>query len=70
MEGFEKNNLSFTVFDMSGQSRYRDIWQTYYHEVQAIIYVIDTTDHIRMAVCKEELSTVLGHKDMQVTTGW
>jgi hypothetical protein len=26
--------------------------QTYYHEVQAIIYVIDTTDHIRMAVCK------------------
>ena len=27
MEGFEKNNLSFTVFDMSGQGRYRDIWQ-------------------------------------------
>lgn len=26
IEQFEKNNIDFTIFDMSGQSRYRDMW--------------------------------------------
>ena len=29
-ERFRKNSIQFTVFDMSGQGRYRDLWQRYY----------------------------------------
>jgi ADP-ribosylation factor-like protein 6 len=47
VEEFTKNNISFTVFDMSGQGRYRNLWEHYYKDVQAIIFVVDTSDKIR-----------------------
>ncbi|OCT93881.1 hypothetical protein XELAEV_18011552mg [Xenopus laevis] len=53
--------LSFTVFDMSGQGRYRNLWEHYYKEGQAIIFVIDSSDKLRMVVAKEELETLLNH---------
>ena len=33
VEEFNKNGLAFTVFDMSGQGRYRNLWEHYYKEV-------------------------------------
>jgi ADP-ribosylation factor-like protein 6 len=30
VEKFETQNLAFTVFDMSGQGRYRNLWEHYY----------------------------------------
>jgi ADP-ribosylation factor-like protein 6 len=80
MEQFSRNNLKFTIFDMSGQSRYRNLWEVYYVDVQvsstsnikaqkctvgadlkthilyailqAVIFVIDSTDRLRMCVAK------------------
>eukprot|EP00762_Andalucia_godoyi_P000326 ANDGO_03044.mRNA.1 ADP-ribosylation factor-like protein 6 len=63
VEQFTKNNVSFTVFDMSGQGRYRNLWEHYFKDSNAIIFVIDTSDKIRMVVVKEELSMVLQHPD-------
>jgi ADP-ribosylation factor-like protein 6 len=63
VEEFAKNNLNFTVFDMSGQDRYRSLWENYYRDVEAIIFVIDCTDKIRMCVAKDELETLLSHDD-------
>jgi GTPase SAR1 family protein len=40
--------LLFTVFDMSGAGRYRNLWEQYYKDAQAIIYVIDTSDKFRL----------------------
>lgn len=65
VEEFAKNNLHFTVYDMSGQGRYRSLWEHYYAEVQAIIYVLDSTDRIRMCVCKEELELLLNHDSIK-----
>ncbi|KAJ0396418.1 hypothetical protein ATCC90586_006326 [Pythium insidiosum] len=64
VEEITKGNLSFTVFDMSGQSRYRSLWENYYSDVQAIIYVLDSTDSIRMCVAKDELEQLIEHKDL------
>uniref|UniRef100_A0A8C7HIJ0 ADP-ribosylation factor-like 6 n=1 Tax=Oncorhynchus kisutch TaxID=8019 RepID=A0A8C7HIJ0_ONCKI len=44
IEKFKSSSLSFTVFDMSGQSRYRNLWEHYYKESHAIIFVIDSGD--------------------------
>jgi hypothetical protein len=65
VEEFSKNNLHFTVYDMSGQGRYRSLWEHYYSEVQAIIYVVDSTDRIRMCVAKEELEQLLNHEEIK-----
>ncbi|XP_038139712.1 ADP-ribosylation factor-like protein 6 isoform X3 [Cyprinodon tularosa] len=57
--------LSFTVFDMSGQGRYRNLWEHYFKEGQAIIFVIDSADKLRMVVAKEELDNLLNHPDIK-----
>ncbi|XP_010189444.1 PREDICTED: ADP-ribosylation factor-like protein 6 isoform X1 [Mesitornis unicolor] len=65
IEKFKTSSLSFTVFDMSGQGRYRNLWEHYYKEGQAIIFVIDSSDKLRMVVAKEELDTLLNHPDIK-----
>ncbi|XP_061648907.1 ADP-ribosylation factor-like protein 6 isoform X3 [Phyllopteryx taeniolatus] len=64
IEKFKSSSLSFTVFDMSGQSRYRNLWEHYYKESHAIVFVIDSNDKLRMVVAKEELDTLLNHGDI------
>ncbi|XP_038132327.1 ADP-ribosylation factor-like protein 6 isoform X3 [Cyprinodon tularosa] len=65
IEKFKSSSLSFTVFDMSGQNRYRSLWEHYYKESNAIIFVIDSSDKLRMVVAKEELETLLNHEDIR-----
>lgn len=67
MEEFAKNNINFTVYDMSGQGRYRGLWEHYYADVQAIIFVLDSTDRLRMCVAKEELEHLLNHEEIKKT---
>ncbi|XP_019133096.1 ADP-ribosylation factor-like protein 6 [Larimichthys crocea] len=64
IEKFKSSSLSFTVFDMSGQTRYRNLWEHYYKESHAIIFVIDSNDKLRMVVAKEELNILLNHEDI------
>ncbi|CAJ1079910.1 ADP-ribosylation factor-like protein 6 [Xyrichtys novacula] len=64
IEKFKSSSLSFTVFDMSGQGRYRNLWEHYFKESHAIIFVIDSSDKLRMVVAKEELDNLLNHEDI------
>jgi|TARA_B110000003_G_C16536611_1_gene491003 ADP-ribosylation factor-like protein 6 len=64
VEKFRKGKIDFTVFDMSGQSTYRGLWEAYYAEVQAIVWVVDSSDKLRMSIAKHELFTLLEHKDL------
>ena len=67
VEEFSKNNVNFTVYDMSGQGRYRNLWEHYYSDVEAIIFVLDSTDRLRMCVAKEELDQLLAHEEIKKT---
>ncbi|KAI8488196.1 PREDICTED: ADP-ribosylation factor-like protein 6 [Branchiostoma belcheri] len=64
VEKFASASLSFTVFDMSGQGRYRNLWEHYYKDAQAIIFVIDSSDKLRMVVAKDELEQLLNNQDI------
>jgi len=65
VEEFRKKNINFTVYDMSGQGRYRNLWEHYYSDCQAIIYVLDSTDRLRICVAKEELQLLLDHASIR-----
>jgi ADP-ribosylation factor-like protein 6 len=52
---------------MSGQGRYRSLWEHYYTDVEAIIFVLDSTDRLRMCVAKEELIQLLSHEEIKKT---
>ena len=59
VETFNKSGLEFTVFDMSGQGKYRQLWEKHYSNVDAIIFVIDSSDELRFGVAKNELELIL-----------
>ncbi|XP_057293952.1 ADP-ribosylation factor-like protein 6 [Hydractinia symbiolongicarpus] len=65
VEKVQMPGLAFTVFDMSGQGKYRNLWEYYYKDAQAIIFVIDSSDKFRIVVAKEELDTLLSHNDLR-----
>lgn len=67
VEQFDRGKLRFTVIDMSGASTYRSLWETYYTDVQAIMFVVDAADKIRVCVARDELEALLLHKDIQKT---
>ena len=64
VERFQTKSLQFTAFDMSGQGRYRNLWEHYYRECHGIIFVIDSSDKIRMTVAKDELNMLLRNSDI------
>ena len=57
--------MGFTAFDMSGQGRYRNLWEHYYKECQGIVFVVDSSDKLRMVVAKDELDMLLQHPDIR-----
>lgn len=65
VEKFQSRSLSFTAFDMSGQGRYRNLWEAYYKECHGIIFVLDSSDKIRMSVAKDELNMLLQNPDIK-----
>lgn len=64
-ESFDRGNIRFTVFDMSGAESYRSLWEKFYSDVQGIIFVVDAADSIRMCVAKDELDALLAHPDLK-----
>lgn len=64
IEEFSSGGLQFSCFDMSGQSRYRDLWRRFYSEAQAIIFVLDAADQLRLGVAQVELEEVLRDENL------
>ncbi|KAJ3410301.1 low-affinity phosphate transporter [Chytridiales sp. JEL 0842] len=61
VETFTRSRLQFTAFDMSGQGKYRDLWEHYYPDAEGIVFVVDATDKMRACVARDELAMMLGH---------
>ena len=59
-ETFVAGKLKFTAFDMSGASNYRALWEVYLKSVQAIVFVVDASDRIRLCVAADELQGLTG----------
>jgi ADP-ribosylation factor-like protein 6 len=63
-ETFSKKNFNFNVFDMSGQQKYRPLWESYYHLSDAVIFVIDSSDRVRLSIVKYEIEQMLQNADL------
>ncbi|KAH8270787.1 hypothetical protein KR018_001937 [Drosophila ironensis] len=56
--------VSIKAIDMSGATRYRNLWEHQFKNCHGIIYVIDSSDRMRFVVVKDELDLVLKHPDL------
>ena len=64
VDEFSKGSLSFTVFDMSGAGRYRNLWERHFREAAAVVFVVDSADKLRLCVAKDELDAMLESSEL------
>jgi small GTP-binding protein len=55
----EYKNLKMTLWDVGGQKRLRPLWNYYFNNCDAVIWVVDSADRERMKESLEELQHVL-----------
>ncbi|XP_045455946.1 solute carrier family 2, facilitated glucose transporter member 6-like [Melitaea cinxia] len=61
---FQSGGVSFSAWDVSGAARMRPLWERHYRDAHAVIFVVDSADHLRLVVAREELELLLAHPDM------
>ncbi|CAA0830069.1 GTP-binding protein 1 [Striga hermonthica] len=61
----EVSNTKLIFWDLGGQPGLRSIWEKYYEEAHAVIYVIDAACPSRFEDSKSALEKVLRHEDLQ-----
>ncbi|KAL3926999.1 MAG: hypothetical protein SGPRY_003031 [Prymnesium sp.] len=58
-------NIEFMVWDMGGQDAIRQLWQHYYKNAQALIFVVDSADEERLAEARDELQKLMGEEELR-----
>ena len=58
------NGISFTVWDVGGQCKIRPLWKHYFEGCNGLIYVVDSTDSMRINEATEELNSILEDEAM------
>lgn len=64
VETVEYKNISFTMWDVGGQSKIRPLWRHYYLGTNGLIYVVDSNDRERIEDAREELHKMLSEQEM------
>ncbi|XP_053599354.1 LOW QUALITY PROTEIN: ADP-ribosylation factor 3 [Sciurus carolinensis] len=48
VETWSIRNISFTVWDVGGQTRFGPLWRHYFQNTQGLIFVVDSNDRERV----------------------
>ncbi|KAI5996359.1 ADP-ribosylation factor family-domain-containing protein [Pisolithus albus] len=51
--------MLLSVGDVGGQRTLRPYWRNYFEQTDAIVWVVDSSDRVRIQDCKEELHNLL-----------
>ena len=65
VETVNYKNISFTVWDIGGQDKIRNLWRVYLKGSQGLIFVIDSSDKQRLDEARAELFRLLEEEDLQ-----
>ena len=66
VEKFVVGRLKLTVVDLSGQEKYLKLWECYYAEAAAVIYVVDSADTARLSAAKAVIDVLMAHEGLAV----
>merc|ERR1711860_8695 len=63
VETVQLRNIKFTIWDVGGQDKIRQLWKHYFQNTQAVIFVVDSADRVRLEKeAKEELEKLMDHE--------
>lgn len=53
------DDRNIQVFDLGGHASARKLWKQYLFNIDAIVYIVDSSDILRIEECKQELYSIL-----------
>ncbi|EJD54151.1 GTP-binding protein [Auricularia subglabra TFB-10046 SS5] len=56
---FVHNSYTLNVWDVGGQRTLRPYWRNYFEQTDAIVWVVDSSDRLRLEDCRAELHSLL-----------
>ncbi|KAF7354857.1 GTP-binding protein [Mycena sanguinolenta] len=56
---FAHGNYTLNIWDVGGQRTLRPYWRNYFEQTDALVWVVDSGDRLRMKDCKDELHSLL-----------
>lgn len=62
-EEFMFKNINYKAFDLGGHKLARILWKNYLHNIDSIVFVVDSTDYERIDEVKNELSCIIDIKN-------
>lgn len=64
-EELTMGNIVFTAYDLGGHEIARRVWQDFYVDIDAIVFIIDAASPQRFKESKVELDELLGNEDLR-----
>lgn len=61
------NNVLLKLWDLGGQESLRTLWDSYYNEAHAVIFVVDSTDKARLEECRNTLDKIITNEFIEGT---
>merc|ERR1712127_483761 len=55
IKSLQQDGFKLNVWDIGGQRENRPYWKNYYENTDGLVYVVDSSDDIRLAECNKEL---------------
>lgn len=60
----EHNGFRLNIWDVGGQKSIRSFWRNYFENTDALVWVVDSADSMRIDVSKEEIERILSQDQM------
>lgn len=57
-------HVSFTVWDIGGQGKIRQLWRHYFQGSEGLLFIVDSQDDQRLCEAKEALAWILQSEEM------
>jgi len=64
-ESIEYKNFKLSVWDVAGQDSLRPLWKHYYQNTKAVIFVVDSSDKVRIDLAKTELQKIINDDELK-----
>ncbi|CAO3701168.1 unnamed protein product [Rhizopus stolonifer] len=55
----EHENYKLNIWDVGGQKSIRSYWRNYFEQTDALVWVVDSADRLRLNDCRKELHQLL-----------
>eukprot|EP01080_Neovahlkampfia_damariscottae_P012908 gene12908-7420_t len=65
VERIQYKNIDFTMWDVGGQDRIRQLWGHYYQNTNAVIFVVDSNDNKRIDEACDELHKMMSSDQLR-----